>query len=87
MTAHNQPGKPAAHRVIIVNQANLRAFTVTQVRHCGVLMSMAASSSSAFYLLRVPVAQHKVGSFDVCVDVLVLMDVLQYCHLRVKHQA
>lgn len=40
-----------------------------------------------FDLFRVPVAQQKVGSFDVGVDVLVLMDELQHAHLWVTHRA
>lgn len=44
------------------------------------------SSGSVFYLFRVSVAQHNVGSFNVRMDILILMDVLQYTHLQVKHK-
>lgn len=50
-------------------------------------MCLTVSSGSVFYLFRVSVAQHQVGSFNVRVDVLVFMDVLQYTHLQVKQEA
>lgn len=50
-------------------------------------MSSTVSSGSGFYLFRVSVAQHQVGSFNVRMDVLVLVDVLQYTHLQVKQEA
>lgn len=50
-------------------------------------MSSTVSSGSVFYLFRVSVAQHQVGGFNVRMDVLVLMDVLQDTHLQVKQEA
>lgn len=50
-------------------------------------MSLTVSSGSVFHLFSVSVAQHQVGSFNVRMDVLVLMDVLQYTHLQVKQEA
>lgn len=50
-------------------------------------MCSTVSSGSVFYLFRVSVAQHQVGSFNVRVDVLVFMDVLQYTYLQVKQEA
>lgn len=39
-------------------------------------------------LFSVSVAQHEVGSFNVCMDILVLMNILQYSHLvQIKNLA
>lgn len=38
-------------------------------------------------LFRVPVTQHEVGSFNVSMDVLILMYVLQYIHLAQESKA
>lgn len=77
MTAHNQPGRPAAHRLIVILIPLL--IHMRQARHLPCRVQ--------FDLLRVSVAQQQVGSFDVRVDVLVLVDELQHAHLggHIKH--
>lgn len=47
---------------------------------------MTVSSGSVWYLFRVSVAQHQVGSFNVSMDILILMDELQNSHLQVKQE-
>lgn len=86
-TARSLQGRPTVHNrthalLIVITSARLGFQRSNVCTHwLAWPFRITSGDLQRTNLVRVSVTQHEVGSFNVCMDILVLMDVLQYINL------